>query len=202
MAPRGVQQIVVVEAPEEVALVESDNLYTGDSGPVVEFCSCETPETGEQSVLRSFTSSREGGRVLSQECDDTSFTEDGETSGVELFVHHLIGVKYRTRPWVIGKLSLRERGCSKSPENMAGNSAGVDFQEKSAALRKSVRLNESVRGCLAPEAANSGEPRERLTRQRENMVKRTRVHGGCLRSCPAKKVVVSCEKLRGGANIL
>jgi hypothetical protein len=34
------------------------------------------------------------------------------------------------------------------------------------------------------------------------MVKRERVHGGCLWSRLAKKVVVSCEKPWGGANIL
>ena len=28
------------------------------------------------------------------------------------------------------------------------------------------------------------------------------VHGGCLWSCKARKVVISCEKPRGGANIL
>jgi hypothetical protein len=34
------------------------------------------------------------------------------------------------------------------------------------------------------------------------MVKRERVYGGCLGALLAKKAVVSCEKPRGGANIL
>ena len=43
-----------------MALVESDGLYQGDDGPVVEFYSCETPETGVEIVLCSLTSTREG----------------------------------------------------------------------------------------------------------------------------------------------
>ena len=43
-----------------MVLVESDGLYQGDNGPVVEFYSCETPEIGVQIVLGSLTSNREG----------------------------------------------------------------------------------------------------------------------------------------------